>query len=364
MSNIYFITGFPGFIASSLTNQLIQQHHPKKIYFLVLANMIEQARQEIERISKTTNYPTDQLILLAGDITKLNLSLDESITKELSESVTHVFHLAAVYDLAVPEKLAHQVNVEGTRNVNQWLTSLNRLKKYIYFSTAYVSGKRNGNILETELEMGQSFKNHYEKTKYEAEVLVRQAMETIPTIIIRPGIVVGHSKTGETIKFDGLYFMLNVFERLKFLPWIPYLGDGNVPGNFVPVDYIVNATLYLAHLEQAVGKTYHLTDPNPYTMRQIYQMLMKEYLNREPKGTIPLSLAKWFFSIPLIRKWLHVEKEALDYFTYNVNYDCTEAIKDLTGSNISCPDFKEIISTIVRFYHMNKNDLTKQVKIR
>ncbi|WP_228485704.1 SDR family oxidoreductase [Thermaerobacillus caldiproteolyticus] len=66
-------------------------------------------------------------------------------------------------------------------------------------------------MLETELDMGQSLKNHYEKTKYEAEIAVRKVAKQRPTTIIRPGIVVGHSETGETAKFGSLYFMLNFF---------------------------------------------------------------------------------------------------------------------------------------------------------
>lgn len=63
----------------------------------------------------------------------------------------------------------------------------------MYFSTAYVSGNRTGLIRETELQMGQQFKNHYEETKYKAEVLV-QELKDVPYTIIRPGITVGNSK--------------------------------------------------------------------------------------------------------------------------------------------------------------------------
>ncbi|WP_231563823.1 SDR family oxidoreductase, partial [Anoxybacillus sp. KU2-6(11)] len=81
----------------------------------------------------------------------------------LAQSVTHVFHLAAIYDLAVPEDIARMVNVEGTKQVNEWVSFLPHLQRYVYFSTAYVSGTRQGVIFEHELDKGQSFKNHYEK---------------------------------------------------------------------------------------------------------------------------------------------------------------------------------------------------------
>jgi hypothetical protein len=43
MGNVYFFTGFPGFIASELITELIANWHPEKIYLLVLSNMKEKA---------------------------------------------------------------------------------------------------------------------------------------------------------------------------------------------------------------------------------------------------------------------------------------------------------------------------------
>ncbi|WP_017753948.1 SDR family oxidoreductase [Calidifontibacillus oryziterrae] len=364
MANTYFFTGFPGFIATSLIKQLIHDGYKfERIYLLVLPNIYEKAKQEVDKISKEENTDINKLVVIQGDITKPNLSINEETNLELQKTVTHVFHLAAIYDLAVPKELAENVNVNGTKNVNEWALTLHKIDRYVYFSTSYVAGTREGKILETELVMNQTFKNHYERTKYEAEVLVQEMANSIPTTIIRPGIVVGNSITGETIKFDGPYFILNFFDRLRFLPFIPYLGRGEAEGNFVPVDYIFSATIYLGHANVGIGKTYQLTDPNPYKVKEVYRMLMKEYLGMEPFGTIPLSVAKWFLSYSIFRKWLRVEKEALDYFTCMAQYDCTEAHNDLKGSGISCPDFKDVIPTMVKFYKAHKNEIDKQLKI-
>lgn len=363
MGNVYFFTGFPGFISSMLLEELIAKWAPEKIYTLVLPRMKEKAMAEKERICSSTHFPQAKWEIVEGDITKSNLSLSQKQLHMLAQSVTHVFHLAAIYDLAVPEDIARVVNVEGTKQVNEWVSFLPHLQRYVYFSTAYVSGTRQGLIFEHELDKGQAFKNHYEETKFLAEVAVREVAHNVPTTIIRPGIVVGHSKTGETMKFDGLYFMLNMFERLKFLPIIPYLGKGGAQGNFVPVDYIIEATLYLAHTDEAVGKTYHLTDPNPYKMRDIYRMMMTEYLGKEPKGTLPLRLAKWAMSFSFIRKWLRVEKEALEYFECTSVYDATNARNTLAKIGITCPDFRDVIPVMARYYRKHRHNSTKQLTI-
>ncbi|MGE7215090.1 SDR family oxidoreductase [Priestia koreensis] len=364
MENVYFFTGFPAFIASRLVECLIKQHDASHIYLLVQPSFVTKAELEVRRLVANSTTSFHQYTIIPGDITKPHLNMPHHIQQEITQQITHVFHLAAVYDLAVPENIAYEINVNGTKHVNQFVSTLPHLQRYTYFSTAYVSGTREGTILETELEMNQRFKNHYESTKFQAEKLVQSISIDSPTTIIRPGIVRGDSQTGETIKFDGIYFLLNLFDKIRSFPIIPYLGRGDAQGNFVPVDYILQATLYLSHVDNGIGKTYHLTDPNPYTMKEIYEMMMQEYLNRRPTGVLPLALAKTGLSLSTVRKWLRVEKEALDYFTCKAEYDCTQATEDLKGSNIRCPDFKKTIASMLPFYEQYKHDPTKHLTIQ
>ncbi|PYZ94623.1 3-beta hydroxysteroid dehydrogenase [Salipaludibacillus keqinensis] len=366
MGNTYFFTGYPGFLAQALITETCSSHHPiDHIYLLILPEMKEKAQRHVASlIDEKKLLRPDQLTLLEGDITKADLGLNPSTLQTLYSVVTHVFHLAAIYDLSVPQSLAEKVNVEGTKHVTDWAKNLKRLERYVYFSTAYVSGKREGKIYEAELEMNQSFKNHYEKTKYDAEVYVRNHRGDLPTTIIRPGIVRGHSLTGATIKFDGPYFILRIFDQFKKSPWIPYLGQGKAEGNFVPVDYVIRASIYLAHLSKGQGKTYHLTDPAPFRMFEVYEMLMKEYLGRRPKGRIPMNLAEKSMAVPQFRKFTSVQREAMSYFTYMSSYDCRQAYRDLEGSGISCPSFDRTLKTMVEYYKEHKDDLDKRVEIR
>ncbi|GGA85567.1 SDR family oxidoreductase [Ornithinibacillus halotolerans] len=365
MKHSLFITGFPGFLASSLISQLIHDHNEKidHIYLLVLPNQQKLAQTTLQQITNQGKITKNQFSIVIGDITKEDLAIKPEIEKDLLNKVTHAFHLAAIYDLAVPKKLAYQVNVNGTKNVNNWVAKIPNLQRYIYFSTAYVSGKREGKIYEHELIAGQEFRNHYEHTKYLAEVLVQEIMGTVPTTIIRPGVVKGHSTTGETIKFDGLYFQLNVLDKLKFMPVLPYFGKGTAEGNFVPSDYVLEATSYLSFHPNGEGKVYHLTDPNPYKMWELQKILTYAYLGRTPKGRIPLSMLKALLSIKPLRKWLKTEVEALDYFMIHSSYDSSQTTKDLEGSGIACPDLIDTVEPMINFYRKYKDDESKHIKI-
>jgi len=355
MKHVYFFTGFPGFISNQLIRELLDTDADfSKLVAIVLPSQIEKAQNERNRIIQEFHLSEEQFLFVTGDISKkgLNLLKYESVFEKTD--ITHVFHLAAIYDLAVPKEIAYSVNVEGTRNMNEFVKTLPNLKRYTYFSTAYVAGRREGNLYENELIRPEAFKNFYEETKYEAEVLVRSLMDEMPVTIIRPGIVKGNTSTGETIKFDGPYFILNFLDKVRLLPIIPYITKSVCVINLVPIDYIIKATSYLSLNDKGVGKTYHLTDPKPYTVTEVYRMFTNMYNGKEPKGYIPFVLTKSMLKIKPVRKYFGVEVESLDYFSWKGYFDCTNAQTDLEGSGIQCPDFKDGIPPMIDYYRANK----------
>ncbi|MFC9596595.1 SDR family oxidoreductase [Peribacillus butanolivorans] len=366
MEHVYLFTGFPGFISNQLIMELLRRDEAlNKIYLLVLPEQKVKAEAEIKSIENELDGAKVVFEMVIGDITKENLDIPFDLIHNLQQEITHVFHLAAIYDLAVPEKIAQLVNVVGTKHVNEWVKGLTKLKRYTYFSTAYVVGNREGNLYEHELVFPKSFKNHYERTKFDAELLVEELKKEVPITIIRPGIVKGHSQTGHTIKFDGPYFILNFLDRLSFLPLFPNISsERETVVNLVPIDYIIQATAYLALYKESAGKTYHLTDPNPCTATEVYELFVGELYKKKPKGYVPMVLSQAFLSIRPVRAYLGVEKEALDYFTWKGRFDSTEAQKDLAGSGIVCPNFRKGVPAMVDFYLRYKNDKEYQIKIR
>ena len=358
------ITGFPGFLSKNIILSLRQQQIYKKIYVLVLPHLKDKADEMIHIIYKD-GLVEQQIVIVEGDITLPNAGLNEEMQELLKREVEYVWHLAAIYDLAVPKDIAWKVNVHGTDLFNKVVLKLPRLKRYIYFSTAYVAGKRTGKLLESELiNPEEGFKNHYEETKFEAELLVENLKDTIPVTIIRPGIVRGNSVTGETIKFDGPYFFINMINKLKKLPVIPYLGKSSAFINVVPSDYITKAAIYCSLSEDAISKTIHLTDPKPYPVEEIYRAFVKELTGKYPNGRIPFTLARASVSLYPIRKFLQVEKETLDYLTWQSTFDTTIADQVLKKGNIKCPDFIESIPSMIKFYNEHKADPAFHIKIK
>lgn len=359
---VQFFTGFPGFISSQLIREIFRKDQAQEVIVIVLAG--ELIKANFEKDSIIAEFPNCSIRIVEGDITLPNLGLENQTVQEIVSQIEVLWHLAAIYDLAVPRDIAWKVNVHGTTMVNDFVRSLPNLRRYMYFSTAYVAGTREGVLKENELIRPPAFKNYYEETKYEAEHRVEDLKSEIPLTIIRPGIVRGHSETGETIKFDGPYFFLNMVDKLKWLPFIPYIGQSTSTINVVPVDYIINASTYLVDEKSAEGKTLHLTDPNPHPIQEVYRSMVKLLTNQNPKGQLPLILAKVSLQVPLIRKKLGVELETLDYLTWNAHFDTTEAAAILTKGGITCPDFIETMPIMIDFYLAHKEDKNYQIQIK
>jgi len=356
-----FVTGFPGFLTSKIIEELLLDRG-EVIYALVLQTELKKAEKKKQKLLH--GQDADRLILLTGDITMPNLSLDLPTIQTLKKEVRYVWHLAAIYDLAVPQAVAQKINVVGTSNVNAFVRCLPNLERYMYFSTAYVAGTREGILKEDELIRPPAFKNFYEETKFEAEQLVDALKGDVPVTIIRPGIVRGNSVTGETIKFDGPYFFLIMIDRLKKLPVLPYIGRSTSTINVVPVDYIVNASIHLCYLPEAANETVHLTDPQPHPVEEVYRAMVMEITGERPKGRLPFGLAKAGLSMKAIRKMLGVEVETLDYLTWNATFDTSNADRLLINSGIKCADFLSTLPSMINFYENNKDRKEFFIEIR
>lgn len=354
-----FFTGFPGFIATQLMARLAADH--TELAALIIPADRQKAEQQAAAIEEMTGCP--EIRLIEGDITKQDLGLSEVDLRFMHTKKWTVWHLAAVYDLAVPKDLAWSVNVVGTENMNQFVRSLPELERYMYFSTAYVAGVREGRLYEHELVRPMAFKNFYEETKFEAEVLVDALKAQLPVTIIRPGIVRGSEESGETVKFDGPYFFLNMIDRLSFLPFIPFIGRSHAYINVVPIDYILEASLYLSTLPEASSKTVHLTDPNPHPVEEVYRAMVYEMTGKYPAGRFPRAFAAAGMKVAPIRKYLRVEAETLDYMTWESSFDTAVATALLQDSGIRCADFLETMPAMVEFYKAHKHEENFQIHI-
>ena len=345
------MTGFPGFLGSALLPRLLERRPDMRAICLVQARHRDLAADRAAQIESEHPHTSGRIVLVEGDITVPGLGVDVT-HRPLLADVTEVWHLAAVYDLSVPEQVARRVNVEGTGHILEFCTSRAHLTRLQYVSTCYVSGDHDGVFTEDDLDLGQGFLNHYESTKFEAEVLVRRAMRHgLPATIYRPGVVVGDSQTGETQKYDGPYYLASFLRKQPSLAVVPAVGDPDqVRFGLVPRDYVITAMDELSVMDASEGRTYALTDPNPPTARQLVDAFASHLGKKVVWVPLPLGVTRTLVGgIPGMEALLGLPAEGLDYFAYRTVHDTSHAIADLEGTGVRCPAFADYAGTLLDF---------------
>ncbi|MBA3569530.1 MAG: SDR family oxidoreductase [Pyrinomonadaceae bacterium] len=342
-----FITGFPGFIAGRLLERLAREGG--RFLLLVQSPFVDRAQIELERIARQTGNPLSHFRILEGDIAQPNLGMSQDDLAIASSQPTVIFHLAAIYDLAVTRDIAMQVNVVGTKNVNQFAQSLPNLRHYHYVSTCYVAGKRQGRILETELKHAAGFRNYYEESKYLAEVEVEALKSTLPITIHRPAVVCGDSKTGETAKYDGVYYLIHYVRKWPSVLKLFNIGNREVSLNLVPVDFVVDGIAALVRDPRAIGKTIQLADPDPLTTHELFNTIARCLKGSGSRITVPASIVQFSLMLPPSPRITDLPHHGVPYFFLKQTYDTLQASALLESHDLQCPPFSSYVHTIVDY---------------
>ena len=358
-----FLTGVPGFLGSALLPRLlargdgpvaclVQPHH-RETAERRLPAIREAARERAtsaERGADSVDLPAVRLV--EGDITEPDLGLGETRVSLLG--VDTVYHLAAVYDLAVERAVGEAVNVDGTRHVLDFATEAG-VDRLHYVSTCYVSGRYDGVFTERHLREGQSFNNYYEATKYRAEVAVREAMAAgLPATVYRPAIVVGDSQTGETGKFDGPYHFLRVLDAqpgpVSVVPQLP--GAARTELNVVPRDFVVDAVAALSGRADTAGETFQLCDPAPATLPTFVDAVADAMGERAVAVPAPKSVVRRGMRA-LRRRGVATEPATIDYFDHPTRYANPATQRALADTDLQCPPLAAYVDRLVDYYRRN-----------
>ena len=283
------LTGTTGFVGMELLARYLERSDRQVITFVRAADdagagaRIDAVLENI--YGSRAARQRGRVEAFAADLTAPGLGLDPTIRDSLACRVSTIIHSAASVSFSMPLEQARAINLEGTRRMLEFAEAAKGcggLRRYAQVSTAYVAGNHAGRFAECDLDVGQSFNNSYEQSKFEAEQLVRS--HDLPSMILRPSIVVGDRSSGWTSAFNVLYWPLRAFARGLFtaVPAIP-----SAPVDVVSVDYVADAIHALAEADGGVGETYHLTaGPDASTIGEIAQ-LASRYFRRPPPQVVP-----------------------------------------------------------------------------
>ncbi|MGC0365140.1 NAD(P)-dependent dehydrogenase (short-subunit alcohol dehydrogenase family) [Rhodococcus sp. 27YEA15] len=345
----YIVTGGTGFLGRAVLPLILERDDTAKVHVLIRSGSVDKLEAQTSRMRGA-----DRVHPLIGDLTEPGLGIDSP------PAADHVLHLGAIYDITAGDEQA-TTNIEGTRSVVELAATLGATLHHV--SSIAVAGDFRGKFAETDFDRGQSFPTPYHRTKFEAEKLVRER-EGLSWRVYRPSAVVGNSVTGEMDKIDGPYYMFPSLALLAKLPAalpvpIPDLGATNV----VPVDFVAAALVELMHQPGRDGRVFHLVNPTPQPVREIYAGLAKAAGAPFPAFDVPGALAAPFLSaLPIasaerVRKVLldriGLPAVLLDNITMAPTFTAVETRAALEGTGIEAPPFGSYAAALWRYWQKN-----------
>ncbi len=247
------------------------------------------------RWEETLSMALPRPVVIESDITCPNLGIASEDLRWIQRHCNSFLHNAAslTFDANREDGEPWLSNLIGTQHAIQ-VCKLAAIKSIFHVSTAYVCGRRTGAILESELDLGQSFATEYEASKCASELEWKQAAFENLTIL-RPAIIVGDSKTGYTSTYHGFYAPLksmatllaqgfgsgaiaspghangnsvkatgvsggDAVDAIALEAMLAALGlSGAEEKNFVPVEWVSQVIVSVASTPTAWNKVYHLT---------------------------------------------------------------------------------------------------------
>ena len=343
----YFVTGATGFLGRFLIGNLLKRKG--NIHVLLRKG----SKEKFEALQARYPEAGERLMPVYGDLTKPKLGLSAEAQKLLAGKIKHFFHLAAIYDLSASAESQQAANIDGTRNAVELAEAI-RAGCFHHVSSIAAAGLYAGVFREDMFDEAENLDHPYFRTKHDSEGIVRKECKR-PYRIYRPGMVVGHSQTGEIDKIDGPYYFFTLIKRLREMlpPWVPTLGVEGGRINIVPVDFVVNAMDHIAHEKGLDGGCFHLTDPSPMRVGEVLNAFADA--GHAPKMTMRIDARIFQFIPPSIRgaigmlppvkrivghtlKSLNIPTEVLKFFNYPTRFDSRETERALKGTGIKVPD--------------------------
>ena len=355
----YFVTGATGFIGRHLLERLLGRG--ATVYALVRGA----SRARLDALRARCGEAGSRVIAIEGDLGEPRLGVDDATIARLRGQIDHFFHVAGLYDMTADAERLAEINVAGTR---QAVALADRLaaRRFHHVSSIAAAGRYAGCFREDMFDEAVGLDDPYFRTKHDSETVVRTECPT-PWRIYRPGVVVGHSVTGEIDKIDGPYYFFPLLKRLRgVVPrWFPLFGIEGARVNIVPVDFVAAALDVIAHRDGLDGRAFHLVDPEPKTVGEAMNLFARAakapefvaQLDTRLRGTLPAPLLGALGAMLPVRQILErvveelgIPPRVLAYVDQPTTFDAAQAQRALEGSGVSVPPLESYADRLWEFW--------------
>jgi nucleoside-diphosphate-sugar epimerase len=364
------ITGASGFAARRMAAKILAADLDAQVTLLCHERELVALQGFAQALSPEQG---SRVRVVLGSPEAIDLGMSGSDFREVAESITCIHHMhmhwhmhmevdrAGARSMGTNVRMSadalRRARVGGTRHVLELAAGCPRLRRLCHWSSVHVAGKRKGMVLEEDLDEGQSFHNAFEEMQHAAEKLARSAQQRLPVTVLRPGVIVGDSRSGEIDVFDprfdghldGPYSLMALIARNPTLVHLPLPGRGAAPLHLVPIDFVIDAAHALSRDERAAGRTFHLVDSNPLPARRVYELVAEHARTAQPRGFNPAGIARTLLRAPGLEKLARAPRAFVDAFDHQVFFNNRHATELLLEYGIRCPPFDSYVHNLLRY---------------
>ena len=359
MTPVVLLTGVTGFLGRELLSELLTATSADVIC-LIRADDDATARTRMQQVvsrlfgDDAWEVAEPRITAVQADLTRPQMGLHRGTFDAIVERTTHVIHGAASvrFDLSLSE--ARQINVGGTLAMLQLVKachSRGRLRRFGYVGTSFVAGLCARHFTEDDLDVGQSFRNTYEQSKFEAEMLIHAHAPRLPWTIVRPSIVVGHSRFADNSGLSAAYWPLRLYAD-RILRYAPTHPDTLV--DVVPVDFVARGTIEAVLGGGEPGRVYALAAGRRAQSARVIAQLAADAYGVPPLRLFSTPVDRWV--LPKIATLLSVGpwgghartlRQYLPYFLHSSQFDTRWADALLGSRGIEPPPPNQFLTPII-----------------
>lgn len=355
---IVLVTGFGSSgLANRLVRSLLAESPRDELRCVVSKAAGERAHAVVATLPASQ---ASRVQLLEGEPWALDFGLSGQEWLALAREVNVIHHASQSTQSGMDANEAMRVNRGSTVEALELAREAVDLERLVLWSSTCVAGSRRGFVLEDELDTTVATRNPVEESLRRSELLVRAARHDLPATVLRAGIVVGDSRTGEVDRLDGPYLLIRLMLDAPPEQPMPMPVRPDQPLPIVPLDYVVRAGLHIASDPRSRGGTFHLIDPDPLNAQRVFELIASSVGRPMPRTFLPPFLASRLMRLPGIQPGggPALPSAFLDQIATEVVFDDHGTRTLLAGSGIHCPAFESYVDALVRFVREPNREAT------
>ncbi|MHA6533837.1 alpha/beta fold hydrolase [Paenibacillus sp. BAC0078] len=309
-----FLTGGTGFIGRQLVEELLKED--------VMIFLLVRSKSKATRAFQEKGILNEAALhFIEGDLTKTDLGLSDE-DKDRVSNTDVIIHAGGQMDIQATKQEATSVFLNGAKHISEFAKSIHQLKGLQQFIhvVGYMSpfDDNNSKVAIDVFKEGHDYlkiKNPYEKTKFLADLYIRQQASAIgyPLSVINPPTVVGSSKTGSTEQTAGLGLLVASMRR-GLMPFIPGGKGYKLP--LISNDELAKFIVQVFKLEQSSIQTYTLVQDNQLDpdISELLEVMSESMNMAAPKISVPIRFVKALMKSG-ISKITQIPSDGLNFIT-------------------------------------------------